>query len=425
MNSSEYEYLQTKKWRAITYDFDKLYSMGQDSKLYCLTDFQAAWLLSNTEYMRWQSRWLNCNCTQAELDALKADLDFNLMSCIDYLPYQVDFIYQQAVQQEIDRLEALWDGVNPSSVNPNTPDDFYNGDDSQDRNRALCTAVKVYIYSYAENWVAKTQVALGVAVVVGLFASITLVGGSIATLLIAGLAYASQLALDAMKDNAALDNVVCCMVNGLDGQATTQANWEASLNACGFMPGTNEAIIRDIIASDLNQIGNWLSFLNSLGNSYVLAQNGVYDCPCDAPPPCVNVETSFVPLQTGRGQYVGGEWTAQYYTDGGNQYRGIDIIWTPTINSYNGYRYIQVDFDWLVGTGYVVNDLVIRIAYGGTPKQDYLYPNPANGSYSICVDLDTDNPQQQIRLLFRCAKNSNNGNVTITNIELCQESDCI
>jgi len=67
MNSDEYYYLQNKRWRAITYNWDILSTYGNGSKLYCLTDFQAAWLLSNTEYMRWSKRCENCPCSQFDM----------------------------------------------------------------------------------------------------------------------------------------------------------------------------------------------------------------------------------------------------------------------------------------------------------------------------------------------------------------------
>ena len=153
MNESGYQYLSNKKWRAITVDFETLstYSMF-NSRLYCLTDFQAAWLLSMTEYYRWGNRWENCPCTQAELDAMKAELDYNLMNCLDFMPYQLQALYDYGQQEILGQYSSNWDGSLPSSVNPNAPDDYFNGDDSADRNDALCTALSIWVYSYAVDW---------------------------------------------------------------------------------------------------------------------------------------------------------------------------------------------------------------------------------------------------------------------------------
>ena len=278
---SSYTLLQSKKWRAITYNWDVLSDYGNTGRLYCLTDFQVAWLLSNTQYMRWSSRWTECPCTPGDLDKMAAEMEYNLMSCTDLQPWQLAYLYKEAQEAQLNALDDLWDGVNPSSVNPDTPDDFYSGDGSVDRENALCTACKIYVYSYAESWVTKAQIALGIAVVVGLAASITLVGGAIATVLVGGLAFVTQTALDAMTDEEALDNVVCCMFNALNGAVINQANFENCLDTCGFTVGSNEAIIRDIIGADLDKFGNWLTFISQVGDSYVFAAAGVSDCPCD------------------------------------------------------------------------------------------------------------------------------------------------
>lgn len=277
---SSNELLQKKKWRAITYDWDILSSYGDTSRAYCLTDLQAAWLLSNCDYFGWSSRWENCPCTEGDMQKMKAEMEYNLMNCIDIQPYQIGYLYQQQQNSELQALADLWDGVYPSSVNPNTPDDYYSGDGSDDRESALCTACKIYVYSYAQNWINQAQIALGIVAVVGLATSISIVGGIIASVLVGGLFYITSVAYIAMQDTDALDEVVCCMFTALDGVAITNANWLTCLDSCGFVAGTNEAIIRDIIASDLDNFSNWLSFINQVGNSYIYSQAGISDCPC-------------------------------------------------------------------------------------------------------------------------------------------------
>jgi hypothetical protein len=278
---SEYQLLQRKRWRAISYNWDTLSEYGNTSRLYCLTDFQVAWLLSNTDYFGWSSRWSNCPCTEQDMHDMKAEMEYNLMNCVDLQPYQIQYLYDIQQAQELQALADLWDGVNPSSVNENTPDNFYSGDGSADRENALCTAIKIYVYSYAQNWVTKAQLALGVVAIVGIVASITIVGGMIATALVGGLAYLTSFAITAMQDENALDDVVCCIFEALNGASITNANWLTCLDDCNFEVGTNQAIIRDIIASDLDQFNNWLTFINQVGNSYVLVQAGVSDCPCE------------------------------------------------------------------------------------------------------------------------------------------------
>lgn len=287
--------LNKKSWRAITYDWNDFIQYTGRECVVCLTDFQIAWLLSNAQYMGWLTRWSNCPCTPEELQAMQAELEYQLMSCLDLFPYKIDYNYQQAVNAQLQTFNDAWDGVNPSSVNPNTPDDFYSGDGSDDRVDALCTACYVYIYSYSQNWVSIAQTTLGIVAVVGLAASISIVGGIIASVLVGGLFLITQTALDAMQDTDALDNVVCCMRDALDGQAITFANFEAALDSCGFTVGSNEAIIRDIIASDLDKFDNWLSFINNLGDSFVLAENNISICPCGDP---VTITVTFDAVST-------------------------------------------------------------------------------------------------------------------------------
>lgn len=285
MNYSEYEPLSNKKWKAITYDWDVLTTYSNsESRMYCLTPFQANWLLANVEYMRWATRQVNCPCTPEELNNLAGELSYNLMSCIDFQPYQLQYLYEQGIADNLNNFETLYDSGGIPELNPNTPTDYYSGDDSDERLDALCTACYLYCYSYSADWVSRAQTALGIVVVVGLASSVSIVGGVIASVLVGGLAYITSIALNAFNDTDALDNVVCCMKSGLDGQAVNQSNFENSLNGCSFDVGSNEAIIRDIIASDLGQLVNWLSFLNALGDAFVFANNGVVLCPCEPPP---------------------------------------------------------------------------------------------------------------------------------------------
>lgn len=275
-----YSPLVQKQWKGLTYDYaGTLEGTEGLTCLVCLTDFQRAWLQANVPYMRWETRWSNLAITSSELNQHADDLELALMSCIEINPYQIDYTYQQQVQNQLNQFADDYTGT-PSSVNSNTPDDFFSGDGSDERVDALCTAINVYVYSYSANWSTKAQIALGVAGVITTALSLTLVGGVIAGTILAGLALITAVALDAMNDEDALDAVVCCMLDAMNGGVINAVNFEASLDACGFLVGSNEAIVRDIIASDLDQLSNLLSFYNVLGEQFLLAQVGVIDCPC-------------------------------------------------------------------------------------------------------------------------------------------------
>lgn len=280
-NESSYTLLQKKKWRAITYDWDILSTYGNTSRLYCLTDFQVAWLLSNTAYMRWSTRWENCPCTQADMDAMKAEMEYNLMSCIDIQPYQLDYLYTQAQNQQFDAFNVGYDADGIEGVNENAPTDYYSGDDSQDRLDALCTACKIYVYSYAQEWLTKSQAILGIIAIVAVATGLVVFGGPGAVVVIAGLAGITQAMFDAMQNEDALDNVVCCMYNSLNGAVINQANFEDALSGCGFVVDSDEQLIVDAMIDDMQQFNNWLSFINMLGDAYEYAELGVSDCPCE------------------------------------------------------------------------------------------------------------------------------------------------
>lgn len=284
-NESQYINLQKKAFRAITYDYDILSTYGDNARLYCLTDFQAGWLLSNADYMRWQTRWTDCPCTQSELDAMKAELEYNLMNCLDFDPYQMTFVYEQNVNDKLDQLQLAYDVDGIAGLNPETPTDFYDGDGSTERLDALCMACEGYVTSYLNNWLRTARTLLGLTFLLGLAIVVNPLVGIIACLVVGGLAFVSQVAIDAVSDPVAVENIICCMYNSLIGDDVTQANFITCLDGCFFDVGSNEAIIRDIIASDLSIEKNWLAFLEQLGKSMSLMLAGVvYDCPCTVTP---------------------------------------------------------------------------------------------------------------------------------------------
>lgn len=305
MNESQYINLQTKQWRAITTNWDILSTYSNsESRLYCLTPFQAAWLLSVTEYFRWSSRWENCPCTQSDLDAMKAEMEYNLMNCLDFQPYQLQYLYDSAQQNLIGDYTASWDGSNPSSVNPDAPDDFFNGDGSQSREDALCTALTLWSYSYAVNWSQKASLILGLAYAAGQLIDFMIpVGGQIAVQVIADLSEPLQSQVDALNNLDALDEVICQWNGALQGLAINASNWNSSISGLSFVPESDEWIIQQLFNSDTQLLGNFLSFVNSLGEGYELAQIGVFICACRV---CTEVSETF-------------DFTIQEYGD----------IWTP------------------------------------------------------------------------------------------------
>lgn len=272
---------QNKRWRAISYDWDILSAYGQSRRLYCLSDFQVAWLLSTAPYMGWKSRWENCPCTPEELANMTAELEADLMMCCDFNPPDIGFVKGQINQQTLQEYQDRFDSGGIPELNPNTPTTFYSGTGSIEEVNALCMAVDTYIRSYLDSWRQTALATLALGGIALIFTAVNPLLGLIAGLVVTGLSFITKTATDAATDETAIQQLVCCMNTALDGADVTEANFQTSLDACGFTTGSNASIIRDIVASDLDKQGNWLSFLNALGDATVLTQaNVVFDCPC-------------------------------------------------------------------------------------------------------------------------------------------------
>lgn len=295
MNESSYTPLQRKGWRGITYDWEALQAQGDKARLYCLTDFQVAWLLSNCEYFRWQTRWKNLDVGQQQLDQQKAELEYRLMDCLDFDLDQLQYIYDATQQAQADRYNDLYTAGGIAGLNPNTPTDYYSGDGSVQRLDALCMACDTYVRSFLSNWLQAARLISPLLTFTGLLVGFVPYIGKIAAFALNALSLVAQVAVNAVEDNAAVEAVICCMYNGLVAGAVDQATFENCLDGCGFTVGSNEAIVRDLVAADLVGFNNWLSFLNALGNSYLYMLAGVdYTCPCAVDVPfCVIYNFSF------------------------------------------------------------------------------------------------------------------------------------
>lgn len=203
------------------------------------------------------------------------------MNCLDFQPWQLQYLYDSGMQGLLADYTASWDGSLPSSVNPDAPDDFFNGDGSSDREDALCTALTLWGYSYAVNWSQKASLILGVAYAAGELLNFMIpVGGQIAVQVIADLAEPLQSQVTALNNLVALDTVLCDWKVALEGVAITAANWTNAVQGLVYTVDSNEWIIQQLFAQDSQLLSNFLSFVNSLGEGYELAQLGVFICAC-------------------------------------------------------------------------------------------------------------------------------------------------
>lgn len=207
--------------------------------------------------------------------------------------YTADQTPQRAVQSKAlrDALEAVYDG-SPTSINPAAPTTNFGS--SGDRYDALCAGLMAFVYQFARGQtdsvragqiVGLATIALAAALLIPGLNFFFIVGASIA--LVAGLGtvgVTTEVAITALTDKSALDNVVCCMRDALRFDAVSEANWLTALNACSFAPGSNEQIVADFILPTLSD--NYLTILNILGEAYTGVTGGATlpECPCEPPP---------------------------------------------------------------------------------------------------------------------------------------------
>jgi hypothetical protein len=211
---------------------------------------------------------------------LKAQMEYNLMSCSDFQPYQLEAIYENSNNSLLQAYNDNWDGSLPSSVNPNAPDDFFNGDDSQERNDALCTALSLFVYSYAVDWASKASFILGLIYTgADILDSLIPVGGKIVTQVVKDLNAPVQAQVDALQNQVALDTVICDWNDALLGVAINPTNWEAGISGIVYTAMSDEWYIQQLLSNDTTLLNNFLTFVSSLGMAYDFAQLGVFICP--------------------------------------------------------------------------------------------------------------------------------------------------
>jgi len=198
--------------------------------------------------------------------------------CITELPIPiVDTL--ATLQQNL--YETNYNG-NPSSINPNAPDDFFSNNAT--RETALCMAVNSWVGSVVSQFVEKGKLALGLSIFT-IIASGFLgpLGAAVGVLVSASLLLLSAAAIEAAQDSEAVKDVMCCMIEGLTGDAISFANFQLALSSCGFTGGSNSQILADVVTAELESEANYLAFLDLLGKGYILAQAGVAcEAVCDS-----------------------------------------------------------------------------------------------------------------------------------------------
>jgi hypothetical protein len=179
--------------------------------------------------------------------------------------------------------ETIYDGT-PTSINPSAPTGTWDEGGDPDRDAALCMAAMSLVGSIAaQELQALTERYIGSALI---FAALFILTGGFAAFgvlivgtLIAGVSYTAARA--ALEDREAQLAVACCMFDGLKSQPVTQVAFAASLGSCGFVGGTNAAIVRDFIDRSIQAETTYFAMVDSAGKAYVQAAVlGINLCEC-------------------------------------------------------------------------------------------------------------------------------------------------
>jgi hypothetical protein len=275
------------KWKGLLFDYD--YILEQDNSIVyvlCLTELERQILLSAIMPAGWKTRWYSNtqDISEDNIDTWVSNTIYALLKGCDAVGCYEDctaISIMINIQNEmyINTLIQIYDGT-PSSVNVNCPDDYFDADGSDERIMALCMALNSWVKSYVSAWLQKASIILALGIV-GLFFFAVPVLGWVAVVLIGGLGYVTSTYYDALKDEEAIENVICDWFDALQGTAISKANWASTLSGLTYDGGTNEYLIWQILDSETSYDKQWVSFCDALGNAWALASAGVSECPCD------------------------------------------------------------------------------------------------------------------------------------------------
>lgn len=270
-----------KNWKASSLDYDFLLAQD-DTNLFvvCMTELERQILLAVLKPAAWKTRYFS-DTQEIDEDVIEAwaaktalMLMENCMNCSS-----VYIVNQEIHALYIDNLFARYDGT-PSSVNENAPDDYFDGDSSNERIQALCMGLNSFVKSYVKAWLQNAQIVLALGMA-ALFLFAVPILGWVAVILIGGLAYVTQSYYDALSNETAIETVICDWFDALQGVAISRANWASALTGLSYDLGTDEALILQVLSSEVTYDKQWCAFLDALGNAWLIAEAGVQDCPCD------------------------------------------------------------------------------------------------------------------------------------------------
>jgi len=169
-------------------------------------------------------------------------------------------------------LEGLDDGTIPSfaPTAPNTTWDTDSGDVSQAeidrRQAALCWAIAQYVVEILRQAAALNGQLTAIGGVLG---SIIAILYPPAGLILVGLSVLTDAFFEALvADVTAVSKVICCMYDGLSGEAINFDSFREALDECAFDFGTNEAQLAGVVAQMSASEANYRIFTRFVGEAF-------------------------------------------------------------------------------------------------------------------------------------------------------------
>lgn len=242
-------------------------------------------------------------------------------------------------------IEQLFIAGGIDAVAPDRPDTTYDTDSGDvdgeiyERSIALCWAVRDYVNTVIEQGIF-SQIVPDEGVIIATSVTAFLLGPLAGVVYRVGIEIMSQLIQLVANDPDLINEVACCMLDGLIGETISEATFAASLDGCGFAALSDEDIVAFVIREGLDDQNNFLAFVKALGG-YMSAANVLSDCPC-SPPVC---QTDFTIDEGG--------WTSKF----GRALYVEDVGW-DNIASGAFNHLIRIEFendaDWNLAVGRVL-----------------------------------------------------------------------
>lgn len=210
------------------------------------------------------------NNQEIEIDNSETIIEQNYEAEYNYYVDQ----YNQYVtnNQTVNNFNTMIYDGNPESIFSDAGENFDSTGDDR-----LCGAIEAYINAQIYLHSTREGTALGLAgiaagALVGMAAALAIITAGFSVVIGAAIAAAVTLGQarwnEILSDPNAQQKVRCCMFDYLKGKPLTRANFQASVDDCGFDPNSNEGALAGVIAYDnFHFEENWTAFLSALNQS--------------------------------------------------------------------------------------------------------------------------------------------------------------